>query len=127
MSATLIPRELTDGWQHALELWGEPSRHDTLLGLAAKHKQLAWLAGKYRDAARSNPDDPIAKQRIERVRRATAIIFSMPTTPPPEPTRRGFRAMSLLLLGAVIATGIGLVITEQRVEQHQRAQITRHP
>jgi hypothetical protein len=127
MSATLIPRELTDSWQLALELWGEPARHNTLLGLAAKHKQLAWLAGKYRDAARSNPEDPIARDRIERVRRATAIIFAMPVAPPPPPASRGFRAMSLLLLGAVIATGIGLVVTEQRVEQHQRAQITRHP
>jgi hypothetical protein len=127
MSATLIPRELTDSWQLTLEFWSEAARHSTLLGLAAKHKQLAWLAGKYRDASWSNPEDPIAKERLERVRRAAAIMFSMPTTAAPPPTSRGFRAISVLLIGAVIATGIGLVITEQRVEQHQRAQITRHP
>jgi hypothetical protein len=136
MSATVIPRELTDSWQLALEFWTEPARHTTLLGLAAKHKQLVWLAARYRDAARSNPEDPIARERIERVRRATAVIFAMTAPPPPAPTRKAYRSLPLLLLGAMIATAVGLVVTEQRVEQHQRAeqrelvertQISRHP
>jgi hypothetical protein len=136
MSATVIPRELTDSWQLTLEFWNEPARHTTLLGLAAKHKQLVWLAGKYKDAARSNPDDPIARERIERVRRATAVIFAMAAPPPPERTPKAYRSLPLLLLGAMIATAVGLVVTEQRVEQHHRAeqrevlertQISRHP
>ena len=136
MSATLIPRELTESWQLTLEFWGEPARHNTLLGLAAKHKQLVWLAGRYRDAARSNPDDAIARERIERVRRATAVIFAMAAPPARDPARKAYRSVPLVLIGAVIATVVGLVVTEQRVEQHQRAeqserieraQISRHP
>ena len=124
MGATPIPQELTTAWQLALERWAEPARHDTLLGLAAKHHCLAWLAGKYRDAAWSNPDDPIARDRSERVRRATALMFAMPTEPV-APPRRSYRAVSLLLLGAVFATGLGLLITEHRVNQAVR--VSRHP
>jgi hypothetical protein len=125
MGATPIPRELTAGWQLALECWSDAPRHDTLLGIAAKHQHLAWLAGKYRDAARSNPSDPIAPARIERVRRCAALMFAMPVKPPPLPMSRAYRTIPLVLLGAVIATGIGLVVAEQRVQQ--RALVTRHP
>ena len=124
MGATPIPQELTTAWQLALERWAEPVRHDTLLGLAAKHQCLAWLAGKYRDAAWRNPSDPIAPERSERVRRATAIIFAMPKEPIGMP-RRSYRAVSLLLVGAVFAAGLGLLITEQRV--NQVVKVSRHP
>ena len=136
MSATLIPRELTESWQLTLEFWSEPARHNTLLGLAAKHKQLVWLAARYRDASRSNPDDQIAKDRIERVRRATAVMFAMAAPPPADTTRKAYRSVPLVLLGAIIATAVCFVVTEQRVDQHQRAeqnqriertQISRHP
>lgn len=125
MGATPIPQELTTAWQGALECWGDSARHDTLLGVAAKHQQLAWLAGKYRDAARSNPSDGIAQARLARVCRAAAMMFTMPVVAPPPPTRRAYRGIPLILIGAVIATGIGLSITEQQVQQ--RTQVTRHP
>ena len=133
MGATPIPQELTNAWQLTLEFWGEQVRHNTVLGLAAKHTQLAWLAGKYRDAARSNPFDPIAQARLLRVRNAAALVFELPKTAP-EPTkpRKSYRAVQIMLIGAMIMTGLGYVITDQRIQQQQRQPqprtlVSRHP
>ena len=129
MGATPIPTELTNAWQLALEFWSQPVRHDTLLGLAAKHQQFAWLAGKYRDAARSNPSDLIAPERLPRVQRAAAIVMMSKTKPVDEPMPRTFKAMSIMLIGAVLATGLGLVAADHKVQQHhqQTTTVARHP
>lgn len=128
MAATPIPQELTNAWQLALEFWNQPARHDALLGVAAKHQQFAWLAGKYRDAARSNPADPVAADRLLRVRRAAAIVM-MATSAPPPPKSKAYRGAAMMLVGAMLAAGLGLFITEQKVQQHQtqRTMVTRHP
>lgn len=127
MGATPIPHDLTTAWQLALEHWAEPLRHDTLLGLAAKHAQFAWLAGKYRDAARSNPEDPIARDRLVRLQRAAAIVMMSKTPAAPAPMKQGLRAMSILLIGAALATGLGLVVADHKVQQHNAEVISRHP
>jgi len=129
MGATPIPTELTTAWQLTLEFWNQPARHDTLLGVAAKHQEFAWLAGKYRDAARSNPSDVIAPERLPRVQRAAAIVMMSKTKPIADPMPKTFRAMSIMLIGAVLATGLGLVVADQKVQQHQQQSTTiaRHP
>ena len=129
MSATQIPNELTAAWQLALELWTDSTRHDTLLGLAAKHKEFAWLAARYKDAARSNPSDPVAAHRLIRVQRAAAIVMMSKITPVTEPMPRMFKMASVMLLGALVATGLGLFITNDKVQQHQQQHtvVSRHP
>ena len=117
--------EVHAAWQAALEQWAQAARHDTLLGLAAKHAQLAWLAGKYRDAAWSNPHDPIARDRLERVRRA-AMIMTLSKVKPLEVARRPLRGVMVLLVGAMFATGLGLFITDYKIQQ-QQTMLSRHP
>ena len=117
--------EIHTAWQAALERWSEPARHDTVLGLAAKHEQLAWLAGKYREATWTNQHDPIARDRLERVRRA-AIIMSLSKVKPIEVERRPLRGVIVLLVGAMFATGLGLFITDYRIEQ-QQTMLSRFP
>jgi hypothetical protein len=126
MGATQFPTELTAAWQHTLELWAEPTRHDVLLGLTAKHQQFAWLAARYRDASRSNPSDPVAAHRLIRVQRAAAIVMMSKVEPVETPMPRMFKMASMMLLGALIATGLGLVVTEQKVQQHQQNTIQQH-
>ena len=116
-----IPRELTEAWQFALEVWPDMQRHSALLGLAAKHEQFVWLASKYRTAAWSNPTDPIAPQQLARVQRATAIVALSKRTSVASPVPRLYRSAMVLLAGVVLATGVGLFITDRRVQQHQSA------
>src|SRR5262245_45425160 len=85
MHSTAVPRELFANWQHTLAHWTQRVSHDTLLGQAAKHQQLAWLAARYRDAARSNPHDWIARDRLKSVQRAAALLTFSPM--PRETTR----------------------------------------
>jgi hypothetical protein len=128
MRSTPIPTELADSWQHALERWADPGRHDTALGLAAKHHEFAWLATKYREATRSNPSDVIAPNRLERVvKAATIVAFTLPRQPVPAPQRRPYRGAVVLLIGAVIATGIALRITEDRIAEKRPVHVSGHP
>src|SRR5262245_2968101 len=95
-----LPTELHTAWQAALEQWNQPTRHDNLLGLAAKHGQLAWLAARYRDAARTNPEDQIAPHRLARVQRAAIVTFAMPRVAD-EPTTKKYRGVAMLLIGGI--------------------------
>lgn len=126
MQSTPVPADLFDRWQQTLTSWTQKSSHDTLLGLAAKHGQLAWLATRYRDAARSNPHDPIARERLDRVQRAAALLaFSMPGTRAAPAKLRG---STKLLIAAMLSTGLALWLTDVMREQHQRsALVSRHP
>lgn len=118
--------ELHAAWQSTLEHWNQPARHDTLLGLAAKHAQLAWLASKYRDATWSNPRDPIATDRLNRVRRAATIMTFSKVAPLEPMTRRPLRGVLTLLVGAAVATGLGLWITDYKIQQ-QHTVLSSHP
>lgn len=125
----VIAPELVAAWQRALEQWSQPVRHDTLLGLAVKHEQLAWLAGKYKDAAWSNPADRIAPERLARLRRAAAIVTFAKVQPEAEPARRPFRGLGVLLVGAMLATGLGLYLVDSKIPKHGDGStvISRHP
>ena len=128
MRSTPIPTDLADGWQHVLEQWTTASRHDTVLGLAAKHHEFAWLATKYREAVRSNPADDIAPKRLDRVVRAATVVAFTLNRPAVEPKqRRPYRGAAVILIGAVIAMGIGLRITEQRVADRAPVKISGNP
>ena len=121
-----VPAELNASWQDTLVHWTHKASHDTLLGHAAKHQQLAWLAARYRDAARSNPHDWIARDRLKSVQRAaTLLAFSMPAV---RETRRRSRGGPALLLCAALSVGLGLWLTDfLRMHQPQRTLVSRHP
>ncbi len=128
MHSTAVPPDLFTAWQRALEHWTQKAPHDTLLGVAAKHQQLAWLASRYREAARSNPHDWIARDRLKSVQRAAALLtFSVPTAREAPAKMRG---STKLLLAAMLSTVIALWLTDFMREQHHRAGttlISRHP
>ena len=62
-----------------------------------------------------------------RVRNAAALVFELPKTAPEEPTRKSYRMIPIMLIGAMIMTGLGYVITDQRIQQQQRTVVSRHP
>jgi hypothetical protein len=127
MQSTPVPAELTASWQTTLEHWTQKAAHDTLLGLAAKHGQLAWLAARYRDAARSNPRDPIARDRLKGVQRAAAMLaFAMPAARTSE--RKKTRGPTMLLLAAALSTGLAIWLTDfMRAHHPTTTLVSRHP
>lgn len=126
MQPTPVPADVIASWQHTLVNWTHRPSHDTLLGLAAKHQQLAWLASRYREAARSNPRDPIARDRLKGVQRAAAMLaFAMPVAREAAPKK--MRGGTALLLAAVLFTGVGLWLTDFVRDQQQSTMVSRHP
>ena len=110
MQASPVSEELLEGWQGVLSQWTNRLAHDTLLGRAVKHNQLAWLATRYREAARSNVQDPIARDRLKAVQRAaTMLAFA---TPEREDTTSKKRGGPALLMAAVLSTGLSLWLTD---------------
>ena len=121
-----VPADLFASWQHTLVHWTQKSAHDTLLGLAAKHQQLAWLASRYREAARSNPRDFIARDRMKSVQRAAALLtFSTPVVREAEP--KFSRGCTILLIAAVLSTGLGLWVTDFMRQKQETTLVSRHP
>jgi hypothetical protein len=127
MHSTPVPADLTASWQATLEHWTQKASHDTLLGLAVKHGQLAWLAARYRDAARTNPRDPIARDRLKSVQRAAAMLaFAMPAARASEHKKP--RGPTMLLLAAALSTGLALWLTDfMRTHHPTTTLVSRHP
>jgi hypothetical protein len=118
MEPTRVPQELVVGWNDTLVRWTLKESHDTLLGRAVKHNQLAWVATRYREAARSNPRDPIARDRLKAVQRAAAMLVF--ATPLREPARKSHSGVAVLLIGLAMSTGVGLWATRY-VRDHRAA------
>ena len=123
MEPSRVPQEVVAEWQDTLVNWTYRSSHDALLGRAVKHQQLAWVATRYREAARSNPYDPIARDRLKAVQRAAALITL--ATPPREPERKSHSALTLMLVGIMLSTGLGLGAARY-MRDHRAAVIVSH-
>jgi hypothetical protein len=126
MRSTPVPADLVACWQTTLVNWTQKASHDALLGLAAKHQELAWLATRYREDARSNPRDWIARDRMKSVQRATAMLaFSVPAAQASAPKKS--RGPLALLFVAVLSMFVGLWITDFMRTQQRSTLVSRHP
>lgn len=122
---TRVPQELVAGWHDTLVNWTYKSSHAALLGRAVKHNQLAWVATRYREAARTNPHDPIARDRLKAVQRAaTLIVFASPIR---EPKRKSLSALTLLLVGIVLSVGVGLWSARSMRDQRAPTIVSHQP
>jgi hypothetical protein len=116
-----IPSPLVAAWNRALGAWGDGSLHDALLGLAAKHKQYAWLAARYREVSRQRPDDPVPAARLARLQRAALMTMCVEARPAEAAQRKPYRGVSMMLMAFVVATGLGLWLG------HVKTQGLQHP
>lgn len=119
---TSIPPALASAWANTLSSWGDSSKHDLVLGLAAKHEQYAWLAARYREAARANPDDPIPPARLERLQRAALATLCFERRAPQTEERKPYRNVLLLLAATMFATVVGLWLVDMKTSEYQQRQ-----
>ena len=123
MAPCPVPDDLLEGWQDTLSRWNTKLAHDTLLGRAVKHNQLAWLARNYRESARSNPFDPIARDRLKAVQRAATMLAFTTASAAPQEARK-FRGGPALLAAAVISTCLALWLTDYVRAHNPHPQVT---
>jgi hypothetical protein len=68
-----VHADVTAAWEKAVEQWEDASRHEALLAVVVQHSAFAWAAARYKERG----DDPVAKDRLERIRKAaTATMFA---------------------------------------------------
>lgn len=115
-----VPPALASAWAITLSSWGDSSRHDVVLGLAAKHEQYAWLAARYREAARANPADPIPQARLARVQRAALATLCFERRTPDVEERKPYRNVLLLLAATMLATVVGLWLVDMKASEYQQ-------
>ena len=130
MQATSVPRELFSSWQFTLEHWNQGTAHDSLLGIAAKHQQLAWLAARYRATAHTNPQDYIARDRLKRVQRASAMLAFAAPPAADETTSKMPKAAVALLLASVVMAVLGIQLTDfmrHQTPTSKPTMVSRHP
>ena len=125
MESSRVPQELVARWNDTLVSWALKASHDTLLGQAVKHNHLAWLATRYREAARSNPRDPIARDRLKAVQRAAAMVVLATPVRVEEPT--AYRGFAMLLVGFVLSIGVGLWATRYVHDHRVATLVSRQP
>ncbi|CAN5725911.1 hypothetical protein BH11MYX1_BH11MYX1_45140 [soil metagenome] len=97
------PEAVTAAWDQVVAHWGEPKRHEALLGLVASYNCYAWVAGRYRERA----GDPIAEQQLERIRKAATIaMFATASKRPDETRKAGSIAVLVVLLIVCVVGGV---------------------
>ena len=114
-----LPVELVAAWERTLHGWQDRALHDTVLGLAAKHEQFAWLAARYRDVARRRPDDPIPAQRLARLQRAALATLCFAPPPGVTPERKPYRGAAVMLIACVVAAVVGLRLVDMKARDVQ--------
>jgi hypothetical protein len=106
-----VPADLLEAWRDVRRAWHDLARHDHVLRLAGKHAAYAWLATRYREAARR--DDPIAKERLALVQRTTELTLVVATMRGERDTEVPYQAtrrLLLMLLGVLALGGVLLKI-----------------
>ena len=101
-----VPDVLGAAWQRAVGSWDDRAAHDELLRLVTQHDAYAWAAARYRERVRAAPEDAVAQQQLDRVRKAaeatllTTAAARQARTPSPY---RGTMAVLGILIILIIA------------------------
>lgn len=100
-----VPDSVRAAWQHAVDGWGEPARHDALLAQVAQHGCYAWAAARYRERG----DDPVAQARIERLRKAATATMYATAKPRADRRTRPYSVTIAMLIALVTVAIVGFL------------------
>jgi hypothetical protein len=106
--ASLRPPEVTAPYRDD-GAWSDPARHDELLRLVTQYDCYIWAAGRYREVARANPNDAMARQQLERLRKAAEITLLASATQPKDKTPKPYRATIAVLAMLILALVAGVL------------------
>jgi hypothetical protein len=103
-----VPADLLEAWRDVRRAWNDVPRHDHVLRVAGQHAAYAWLATRYREAARHN--DPIARERLALVQRAAELTLAVAAVRADRDTEMPYRATRRLLFMLVGVLALGGVL-----------------
>lgn len=100
-----IPDVLGVAWDHVVEGWSEPARHEEVMRLVAQHDAFAWAAARYRTKA----GDPIADKQLECVRKAAEATLFSGAVARKAANKNPYHATTMMLVTLVVLIVGGLV------------------
>jgi hypothetical protein len=113
----VIDYKVRGAWLRVTETWTDSALHDELFKLALSDNCLAWVAAQYRERG----DDPIAKQQLERLRKAALAAMMVTATErqarEKTPYRSSFIVLGCLLLAMLLALFVTKFIHDNRPPQ----------
>ena len=101
-------------WDRVAESWDDPARHDALFNAAVKHNALAWVAGRYRERG----EDPVAKQQLERIRKAAVAAMMVSAAPRDANAKAPYRSTMVVLICLIVALLVALFVTKSLHDNH---------
>jgi hypothetical protein len=99
------PDVVTAAWERTVEQWDDPSRHEALLAVVVEQSAFAWAAARYKERG----DDPVAKARLERIRKAATATMMATATVRETEESSPYKKTLLWLLIMVVMLALGLV------------------
>jgi hypothetical protein len=97
--------ELSEAWQKCEAGWDDPRLHERFCALVSARGEFALGARRYRDVLTVRPDDPVATERCQRLRRMAEAALLVTTPKVAEPVRYYRNVILLLLASAVLIVG----------------------
>jgi hypothetical protein len=103
------PELLQQAWAACEAAWSDQSAHDRAFALAASQENFAWLAGRYQEKRRQQPEDTIAETRLARLTRAAEVVLAASAAPKEShSSKRIVRVIAVVLAVTIVALTIYL-------------------
>jgi hypothetical protein len=104
----VIDYSVRGAWERVTENWTDLARHDELFKLAVKDSALAWAAARYRERG----DDPIAKDQLERLRKAALASMMVTAAARDDKQKTPYRSSLIVLICLIVALLVALFVTK---------------
>jgi hypothetical protein len=96
---------VTAAWDEVTSQWEDAPRHEAFLALVVQHSAFAWAAARYKERG----DDPVAKDRLERIRKAATATMFASATPRETKENSPYTKTLLWLVAMVVMLVVGLL------------------
>jgi hypothetical protein len=111
------PPEVAAAWDRCLAGWSDAGRHEALAIAAAAHDAYPWVARRYHERLRADPDDAIAAAReaaIGRIAEASLRASAgprkdRPAGVPGAPSPTPYRSTMTVLIALVVLAATGTI------------------
>jgi hypothetical protein len=104
----VVDDSVRGAWERVNEDFTDVARHDELFKLVVKDNCLAWAAARYRERG----DDPIAKQQLERLRKAALAAMMVSAAARDAKPKTPYRSTLIVLICLIVAMLIALFVTK---------------
>jgi hypothetical protein len=119
----VLDDQVQRAWGQVTENWSDVARHDELFALVVKDNCFAWAAARYRERG----DDPIAKEQLERLRKAALASMMVSAAKRETKGKTPYVSSVIVLVCLIVAMLIALFVTKSLRDNRPHAtQPARH-